>query len=86
MPSKDFWSPEEERRRELAEPLFYLLYETRPFVTRQMKQRIDFRFHLRSQPLNIVYNPAVFRRVSDFFRMPEEDELGEFGSLDADNR
>ena len=49
------------------EPLFYLLYERRPFGT-----NVDFRLHLKSQPLNIVYNPTVVKCVTDFFKIPEE--------------
>ena len=50
------------------EPLFYLLYETRPFTT----PRVDHRLHVRSQPLNVVYNPTVLQCVTDFFKIPEE--------------
>ena len=49
-------------------PLFYLLYETRPFST----PRVDHRLHVRSQPLNVVYNPTVLQCVTDFFKIPEE--------------
>ena len=52
------------------EPLFYLLYETRPFTA--ATPRVDHRLHVRSQPLNVVYNPTVLQCVADFFKIPEE--------------
>ncbi len=36
---------------------------------------------MRSQPLNVVYNPDVYRRVTDFLRLPD-DQVG----LQADTR
>jgi vacuolar protein sorting-associated protein 13D len=52
----------------VEEPLFYLLYETRPFTT----PKVDYRIHVRSQPLNVVYNPTVIQCVTDFFKIPDE--------------
>ena len=51
-----------------TEPLFYLLYEKRPFSS----SKIDFRLHLKSQPLNVVYNPTMVQCVIDFFKIPED--------------
>lgn len=53
-----------------SEPLFYLLYEKRPFGSGASK--IDYRLHLKSQPLNVVYNPAVVQCVGNFFKIPDE--------------
>ena len=58
------------------EPLFYLNYEKRPFTNTGGLQ-IDFRLHLKSQPLNVVYNPTVVQCVSNFFTIPED--LGQLG-------
>merc|ERR1712173_525413 len=58
------------------EPLFYLNYEKRPFTNTGGLQ-IDVRLHLKSQPLNVVYNPTVVQCVSNFFTIPED--LGQHG-------
>jgi vacuolar protein sorting-associated protein 13D len=50
------------------DPVFYFLYERRPFSA----SKIDHRLHVRSQPLNIVYNPTVVQHVSEFFKIPDE--------------
>ena len=50
------------------DPIFYFLYEHRPFST----SKIDHRLHVRSQPLNVVYNPTVVQHVSEFFKIPDE--------------
>ena len=42
------------------DPVFYFLYERRPFSA----SKVDHRLHVRSQPLNIVYNPNVMQVVS----------------------
>ena len=48
-------------------PIFYLLYEKKPFGL----SKTDYRLHIKSQPLNIVYNPAVMNFLQDFFKIPE---------------
>ena len=58
------------------EPLFYLNYERRP-ITNTAGIPVDFRLHLRSQPLNVVYNPTVVECVTNFFTIPED--LNDFG-------
>jgi vacuolar protein sorting-associated protein 13D len=50
------------------DPIFYFLYERRPFSA----SKIDHRLHVRSQPLNVVYNPTVVQHVSEFFKIPDE--------------
>ena len=50
------------------EPLFHLLYEKKPF---QKHNVIDHRLHIKSQPLNIVYNPAVVSCLRNFFEIPD---------------
>ena len=50
-----------------SQPIFYLLYEKKPFGT-----KTDYRLHIKSQPLNIVYNPAVMNFLQDFFKIPED--------------
>ena len=50
------------------EPLFHLLYEKKPF---QKHSVIDHRLHIKSQPLNIVYNPAVVSCLRHFFEIPD---------------
>ena len=49
-------------------PLLDLLYERKPF-----NSRADHRVDIRSQPLDLVLNPAVLRTVTEFFRLPEEE-------------
>jgi len=44
--------------------VFYFLYERRPFSA----SKIDHRLHVKSQPLNVVYNPTVVQHVSGNFR------------------
>ena len=48
--------------------LFDLLYETKPLDSKN----IDFRLHVKSQPLNILYNPSVLKCMSDFFKISDE--------------
>ena len=48
-------------------PIFYFLYEKKPFSS-----KADHRIHIRSQPLNIVYNPIVIKVVTEFFTIPED--------------
>ena len=47
-------------------PLFYMLYEKKP------SSKVDVRLHVKSQPLNIVYNPAVVHCIGSFFKIPED--------------
>ena len=49
-------------------PLFYLLYEKKPFGS----SKVDIRLHVKSQPLNIVYNPTVVHCIGNFFKIPED--------------
>ena len=60
----------------VEEPLFSFLYEVRPFVAQSEREKgggkVDFKLRVRSQPLNLVYNPVVFQAISDFFKIPEE--------------
>ena len=58
------------------EPLFYLNYEKRP-ISNTLGIPIDFRLYLKSQALNIVYNPTVVQCVSNFFTIP--DDLSNLG-------
>lgn len=58
-------------------PLFLFHYETRPFGTK----KVDGKLHISSQPLNIVYNPAVLHCLSEFFKIP--DELNRSAQLSA---
>ncbi|TRY62990.1 hypothetical protein TCAL_03981 [Tigriopus californicus] len=58
-------------------PLFLFHYETRPFGTK----KVDGKLHISSQPLNIVYNPAVLYCLSEFFKIP--DELNRSAQLSA---
>ena len=58
------------------EPLFFLNYEKRP-ISNTGGIPIDFRLYLKSQALNIVYNPTVVQCVSNFFTIP--DDLSNFG-------
>ena len=48
-------------------PLLDFLYELKPF-----NSKADHRVHVRSQPLDIVFNPNVIKVVSEFFRMPAD--------------
>ncbi len=51
-----------------TEPLFYFLYEKRPLSS----SKVDFRLNIKSQPLNVVYNPTMVTAVIDFFKIPED--------------
>ena len=55
-----------------SEPIFYLLYEKKPFASSGSSAKADYRLHIKSQPLNIVYNPAVMNFLQDFFKIPED--------------
>lgn len=46
-------------------PLFHLLYEKKPFNP----SKVDYRLHIKSQPLNIVYNPTVVDFLKRFFQL-----------------
>ena len=48
-------------------PLLDFLYELKPF-----NSKVDHRVHVRSQPLDVVYNPIVIKVVSEFFRIPDD--------------
>ena len=48
-------------------PIFYFLYEKKPFLS-----KADHRIHIRSRPLNVVYNPIVIKVVTEFFSLPED--------------
>ena len=54
-------------RDEEEAPIFYFLYEKKPF-----NARVDHRVHVKSQPLNVVYNPIVIKVVTEFFSIPED--------------
>ena len=59
------------------EPIFYLLYEKKPFASSgggggKATSKVDYRLHIKSQPLNIVYNPAVMNFLQNFFKIPED--------------
>ena len=47
--------------------MFDLLYEQKPFSS-----KADYRIHIKSQPLDIVYNPIVIKCLSEFFKIPED--------------
>ena len=53
--------------REEEEPLLDFLYELKPF-----NSKADHRVHIKSQPLDIVFNPIVIKVVSEFFRIPDD--------------
>ena len=61
LPSSLSQSKEEES------PIFYFLYEKNPFSS-----KVDHRVHVKSQPLNVVYNPIVIKLVTEFFSLPED--------------
>ena len=48
-------------------PIFYFLYENKPF-----NSKVDHRIHVKSQPINIVYNPIVIKVVTEFFSIPDD--------------
>ena len=48
-------------------PIFYFLYEKKPF-----NSKVDHRIHVKSQPLNVVYNPIVVKVVTEFFSLPDD--------------
>jgi len=52
-----------------TEPLFSLLYETKPFNT-----KVDYRLHIESRSLNVIYNPGVAKAIADFFIRPQSQE------------
>ncbi|GLH07616.1 Vacuolar protein sorting-associated protein 13D [Gryllus bimaculatus] len=49
------------------EPLFTLTYEYRPFSS-----NIDYRLHITSQSLDVVYNPSAIKWLTDFFTRPHQ--------------
>ena len=53
--------------REEEAPIFYFLYEKKPF-----NSKVDHRIHVKSQPINVVYNPIVIKVVTEFFSIPED--------------
>ena len=53
--------------KEEEPPLLDFLYELKPF-----NSKADHRVHVRSQPLDIVFNPNVIKVVSEFFRIPAD--------------
>ncbi|XP_059469653.1 intermembrane lipid transfer protein VPS13D isoform X2 [Neocloeon triangulifer] len=52
-----------------TEPLFSLMYETKPFGS-----RLDHRLHIDTRCLTVVYNPGVAKAISDFFIRPQSQE------------
>ena len=54
-------------KEEEESPIFYFLYEKKPF-----NSKVDHRIHVKSQPLNVVYNPIVIKVVTEFFSLPED--------------
>uniref|UniRef100_A0A8D8VB54 Vacuolar protein sorting-associated protein 13D n=1 Tax=Cacopsylla melanoneura TaxID=428564 RepID=A0A8D8VB54_9HEMI len=58
-----------------SSPLFHLVYEFRPFHS-----ACDYRLHIESQSLDVVYNPVATRWLIDFFTKPHQtrdDDLRE---------
>ena len=55
------------KEEEDESPIFYFLYEKKPF-----NSKVDHRIHVKSQPLNVVYNPIVIKVVTEFFSLPED--------------
>ena len=55
------------KEEEEESPIFYFLYEKKPF-----NSKVDHRIHVKSQPLNVVYNPIVIKVVTEFFSLPED--------------
>ncbi|XP_069683777.1 intermembrane lipid transfer protein Vps13D isoform X2 [Periplaneta americana] len=49
------------------EPLFKLVYEYRPF-----NSSLDYRLHIQSRSLDVVYNPAAVKWLADFFTRPHQ--------------
>ncbi|KAJ9601169.1 hypothetical protein L9F63_000689, partial [Diploptera punctata] len=49
------------------EPLFKLVYEYRPF-----NSSMDYRLHVHSRSLDVVYNPAAVKWLIDFFTRPHQ--------------
>lgn len=47
-------------------PIFHLLYEKKPFSS-----KIDHRLHIKSKPLNIVYNAVVLDCLRRFLEIPD---------------
>ncbi|CAB3365707.1 Hypothetical predicted protein [Cloeon dipterum] len=52
-----------------SEPLFSLLYESKPFSS-----KLDYRLHIESRSLAVVYNPGVAKAITDFFIRPQSQE------------
>ena len=53
--------------KEEDEPLLDFLYEKKPFSS-----RADHKVHVKSQPLDIVFNPIAIKVVSEFFKIPDD--------------
>uniref|UniRef100_A0A3B3B5S6 Chorein N-terminal domain-containing protein n=1 Tax=Oryzias melastigma TaxID=30732 RepID=A0A3B3B5S6_ORYME len=54
-------------------PLLSILFETNP-----LEESADQRFHVKSQPLEIIYDALTVNGVSAFFRLPDDVQLDEF--------
>ncbi|XP_078809182.1 intermembrane lipid transfer protein VPS13A isoform X3 [Oryzias latipes] len=54
-------------------PLLIILFETNP-----LDESADQRFHVSSQPLEIIYDALTVNSVSEFFRLPDDVQLNEF--------
>jgi vacuolar protein sorting-associated protein 13D len=61
--------PDRTAKLKNADPLFSLLYETKPF-----NSKVDYRLHIESRSLNVVYNPNVAKAITDFFIRPQSQE------------
>lgn len=53
------------RTSQIEESLFELVYEHKPFHSNS-----DYRLHIRSQSLDVVYNPAAVEWLTNFFTQP----------------
>ncbi|XP_071446252.1 intermembrane lipid transfer protein VPS13D-like [Hetaerina americana] len=55
--------------RPVEDSLFQLVFEKKPFGS-----KADYRLHVQSQSLDVVYNASAFRCIIEFFTRPYEDE------------
>lgn len=60
----------QQQRLNAAEPLFQLNYERRPLA-----HNTDYRLHIKSQSLDIVYNVDAIRWIIDFVMRPHQVSL-----------
>ncbi|XP_075234181.1 vacuolar protein sorting 13D [Lycorma delicatula] len=51
----------------VQQPLFHLLYEFKPF-----NSAYDYRLQIRSESIDVVYNPGATKWIIDFFTIPHQ--------------